>query len=194
MGTSQKEATETERLTNLATNEERTPESRILSARALLRHTQFADRSCRVAKKLAKAYMENLDASATVRAKAARLWMFAVEKKIDEVEEAAEKQAEAEVAQAATDPSLPKDFNRPYFNRLIMECSTDHAAQQKEYDALVAEAHAKYDPTQPTYVKVEKDGKSWLECTPYYRKATAEHSAALKVVEAKYEVKYVRSY
>jgi hypothetical protein len=192
MGTSQTVVSETERLTNLATNEERTPESRILSARALLRHTQFADRSCRVAKKLAKAYMENLDASATVRAKASRLWMFAVEKKIDEVEEAAEKQAEAEVAQAATDPSLPADFNKPYFNRLILECSTDHAAQQKEYDALVAEAHAKYDPAQPTHQKIEKDGKSWLERTPYYLKARAEHFAAYKAAVEKHEVHYVR--
>jgi hypothetical protein len=189
MGTSQKEATETERLTNLATNEERTPESRILSARALLRHTQFADRSCRVAKKLAKAYMENLDASATVRAKAARLWMFAVEKKIDEVEEAAEKQAEAEVAQAATDPSLPKDFNRPYFSRLILEYSTNEEQHQKEVDALVAEACEKWG-AQPTYERKGKDGQSWWERTAQYAQAVKDHGQALRALEAKYEIKW----
>jgi hypothetical protein len=193
MGTSQTVASETERLTNLATNDERTPESRILSARALLRHTQFADRSCRVAKRIAKAYMENLEASAIVRTKAARLFMFAAEKKIDPAEEAQEVEAEQAAAAVATDPSLPADFNKPYFSRLVLDWQPDDSLQ-KELDALSAEAWAKYDPAQPTHQKIEKDGKSWLERTPYYSNARAEHFAAYKAAVEKHEVHYVRSY
>jgi hypothetical protein len=185
MGTSQTVASETERLTNLATNDERTPESRILSARALLRHTQFADRSCRVAKRIAKAYMENLEASAIVRTKAARLFMFAAEKKIDPAEEAQEVEAEQAAAAVATDPSLPADFNKPYFSRLILEYSTNKDAQQKEYDDLAEQARAKFDSSQPTY---QKDEKGFLEMTPYYQNARREHLKLRNEIDLKYEL------
>jgi hypothetical protein len=184
MGTSQTVASETERLTNLATNDERTPESRILSARALLRHTQFADRSCRVAKRIAKAYMENLEASAIVRTKAARLFMFAAEKKIDPAEEAQEVEAEQAAAAVATDPSLPADFNKPYFSRLILEYSTNKEAQQKEYDDLSEQARAKFGD-QPTHEKITTEKASW-ERTPAYLRARRDHKAARDLVDVKY--------
>jgi hypothetical protein len=192
MGTSIAVATETERLTNLATNEDRTPEARITAARGLLRHTRFADRSVRLAKKLAKFYSENQDVSASVRVKAARLFMFAVEQKVDEVEEAAEK--EAEVAQATTDASLPHR-NEPHFSRLITEYSMDKEAQQREIDALVAESTAKWNALgQPTFQKVVKDEKnSWWEMTPNYVQAIKEHGQALNAIQTKYDLNWDRN-
>jgi hypothetical protein len=188
MGTSQATAIETERLTNLATNEDRTPEARITAARGLLRHTRFADRSVRLAKKLAKFYSENQEVSAVVRTKAARLFMFAVEQKVDEVEEAAEVQAE-EIAKAqAIDLSLPHDFSKPYFSRLIMDCSTDRVAQQKEIDELVATNAAKWG-SQPTYEKFVKEEKTWWwERTQTYVEAIKDHGKGLREIAAKYEL------
>src|ERR1700722_2332667 len=86
MGTTQVFAKETERLTCLATAIDRAPESRINAARALLRHTRFADRSLRIAKKLARDFMNNEEVSAFVRAKARNLFTYLTEKIVDENE------------------------------------------------------------------------------------------------------------
>ena len=107
---------------------------------------------------------------------------------MDEVEEAAEVQAE-EIAKAqAIDPSLPADFNKPYFSRLIMDCSTDPEAHQSEVDALVAANAAKWG-SQPTYEKFVKDEKTWWwERTQTYVEAIKDHGKGLREIAAKYEL------
>jgi hypothetical protein len=169
------------RLTALATNEELTPASRILAARKLLRFSEFSERSCRVGRKIAKLYLNNQDVSSAVRTKAMNLLTFTVEKKVDEAEEAAElKQAEA--AKASVGPSLPADFDKPLFKDYQR---VDANAPKAEHDALVAEAYANYDSSQPTY---QKNEKGWLERTQYYEKAQAEFHAADRALEARYAI------
>jgi hypothetical protein len=177
MGTTQAFAKETERLTGLATAIDRAPESRINAARALLRHTRFADRSLRIAKKLARDFMDNDEVSALVRAKARNLFTYLTEKIVDENEAPAVFGATGEPTAETVDPSLPADFNKPYFSKLAWDFDDDA-------DALAALAAAAYEKfgTQATHRKNEQG--VW-ERTPAYQRARQEHSAAIRALGKK---------
>jgi hypothetical protein len=67
---------EIRRLTNLANDSDRSPEERIAAARKLLRETEHSARSVRLAKRIAKMFMNAEDQSADIRKRAASLFQF----------------------------------------------------------------------------------------------------------------------
>jgi hypothetical protein len=78
------EQEEIQKMTAIANNDEQKPEVRILAARRLLRKTEFSSRSIRVAKRIAKLFFTNEDVSSDVRAKAASLLEFVLNKPEDD--------------------------------------------------------------------------------------------------------------
>jgi hypothetical protein len=174
MGTSQATATEVQRLTGLATAADRTPESCINSARALLRFTKFADRSCRVAKRLAKTFMENQEVSAAVRLKATNLFTYAVERKVDEVEEA----KEAAVFASSEDQENPSNRKPlPEGPKFFYDYFNEDYITEELHNRLIAEAIAAHDPKEPAYRYTATGDIVW---TDYFREQRAKfHRSAI---------------
>lgn len=74
-------AKEIQRLTKAAKDAERSPASRILAARQLLRDTEFSSRSSRIAKSVAKLFMNDETQPPDVRKKASSLFQFCLDQR-----------------------------------------------------------------------------------------------------------------
>jgi hypothetical protein len=93
-----------QRLTKAAKDETRTPAARIVSARQLLRDTDFSQRSVRVAKHLGKLFMNDETQTPDIRKKASNLFQFCMDQR-----ETAEQKNDADTITPAAPVNLGLD-------------------------------------------------------------------------------------
>jgi hypothetical protein len=182
------EQIEIQKMTAIANNEEQKPEVRILAARRLLRYTTFSDRSVRVAKRVAKLYFTDEDVSSNVRAKAASLLEFVLNKPEDDGSPLEVLTPAPIVASSAADAIKVKPwFNVPWY--LVGDKPWCGVLRIEELNALESAVIAQLDPAQPVYVN-EKDKKGFAVSvyTEYGRAAKKQfHESVLAAIERKKE-------